>query len=74
MSGPAVQVKQYVSVVANCRGRRFMVFKTGNDKFYLFCALDDQGFQTGLQFPVEKKRLRREFSSALRHGWGNASI
>lgn len=25
---------------------------------------------TGLQFPVEKKRLKREINSALRNGWG----
>jgi hypothetical protein len=33
---PRCQVKQYVAVVQNRRGSRFMVFQSGDDKYYLF--------------------------------------
>lgn len=68
------QVKQYVAVVRNSFGQRFMVFVTGDPKFYLFSALiGETMISGGLQFPVAKKSLTRELRSALRHGWGNSS-
>ena len=68
------QVKQYVAVVQNRRGSRFMVFRTGDDRWYLFAQLyPGPGLiQTGLQFPVEKSNLRDDIRRALAHGWGNA--
>lgn len=74
MDFPAfLQVKQYVAVV---KGRfcRFMVFETGDARYYLFAQLDPDGCQTGLQVPVRKSELRPEIRSALRHGWGNGSL
>ncbi len=70
----AFGVKQFVAVVQNNRGRKFMVFETGDPKFYLFSAITDQGIATGLQFPVQKSRLQDDIRSALRNGWGNAGI
>jgi hypothetical protein len=69
------QVKQYVAVVQNRRGSRFMVFKTGDDRYYLFSQLypGPTLIQTGVQFPVEKKNLRDDIRRALANGWGNAS-
>jgi hypothetical protein len=68
------QVKQYVAVVQNRRGSRFMVFETGDSRWYLFSQLyPGPGLiATGLQFPVEKKELRDDLRRALAHGWGNA--
>jgi len=56
------QVQKYVAVVANRRGSRFMVFETGDDKYYLFSQLypGPTLIQTGLQFPVLKKDLRED--------------
>lgn len=71
---PRYQVKQYVAVVQNSRGRKFMVFETGDDRFYLFSLLDNYGCQTLIQFPVRKADLRDDIRRALRHGWGNASL
>lgn len=70
---PEIQIKQYVAVV---RGRwcRFMVFRTGDDRFYLFSALDRHGCQTGLQFPVRRSELRPDLRRALAHGVGNAGL
>lgn len=67
-------VKQYVAVVQNRRGTRFMVFRTGDEKYYLFCPLNADGCLSTLQFPVRKTELRRDIASALAHGWGNASL
>lgn len=68
------QVKQYVAVVQNSRGSKFMVFETGDAKYYLFSQLypGPTLIQTGLQFPVLKKDLRDDIRKALAHGWGNA--
>lgn len=71
---PRYQVKQYVAVVQNRRGQRFMVFRTGDEKYYLFAPLDADGCVSTYQFPVRKTNLRREIASALAHGWGNAGI
>ena len=68
-----MQVKQYVAIVQGKWGK-FMVFETGNPKFYLFSALDKLGCQTGLQFPVLKARLIYPIRKALRHGVGNSSL
>lgn len=71
----AYMVKQYVAVVQNSRGTKFMVFQTGDEKFYLFSPLDPSGcVAAGMQFPVRKTDLRGEIRSALAHGWGNAGI
>ena len=61
------QVKQYVAEVDGefCS---FRVFMTGDPKYYLFCQIHNEA-DTGLQFPVEKKRLRNDIRSALSHGW-----
>jgi len=67
-------VKQYIAVVQNRRGQRFMVFQSGDEKYYLFAPMDRDGCCATFQFPVRKTELRREMASALRHGWGNAGI
>ena len=61
-------VKQYVGV---CEGDhcRFMVFETGDSRFYLFSQLDDHDCATGLMFPVRKTELHPEAKRALAHGW-----
>ena len=69
-----MQVKQYVAVVKGKLGVKFMVFKTGDEKFYLFSQLDPYGCQTGLQFPVAKKDLVPDIRRALAHGYGNAML
>ena len=70
----AYMVKQYIAVVRNRRGAKFMVFNSGDEKYYLFCPLDRDGCQGTNQFPVRKTELRRDIRSALAHGWGNAGI
>ena len=67
-------VKQYVAVVQNHRGRRFMVFCTGDDRYYLFDPLDRDGCSLCTGFPVKKTDLRRDLRSALAHGWGNVLL
>lgn len=69
----AYMVKQYVAVVQNRRGTKFMVFRTGDDKFYLFCPLHN-GCLSDVQFPVRKTELRREIASMLNRGCGNALL
>lgn len=68
------QVMQYVAVVQNERGMRFMVFRTGDPKYYLFSQLlPGPGLvASGLSWPVLKSRLRNDIKSALAHGWGNS--
>lgn len=68
-------VKQFVAVVQGSPpwDQKFMVFATGDDKFYLFQPIRD-GIAVGDGFPVEKKRLRDDIRRALAHGWGNAGI
>lgn len=66
-------VKQYIAIVKNGDGMRFMVFATGDTKYYLFSQLYPGTLSaTGLQFPVLKSRLRDDIKSALTHGWGNS--
>jgi hypothetical protein len=67
-------VKQYVAVVQNRFGQRFMVFRTGDEQFYLFDPLDRGGCSTCRGFPVERARLRDALRRALAHGWGNAGV
>ena len=67
------QVKQYVACVKS-RWARFMVFRTGDDKYYLFSQLDPNGCATGLQFPVKKSDLKPDIKRALAHGWGNCGL
>lgn len=68
-----MMVKQYVAVV---RGRwcKFMVFQTGDPRFYLFCPLSPEGYLSDFQIPVRKTELRREIASMLNHGCGNANL
>ena len=71
----AYMVQQYVAVVQNVRGQKFMVFRTGDPQFYLFAPLDPSGcIAAGMQFPVRRTALTRQIASALAHGWGNAGI
>jgi hypothetical protein len=58
-------VKQYVAVVQNKRGSRFMVFETGDSRWYLFSELypGPTLIATGLQFPVREKSPRRHSPS-----------
>jgi hypothetical protein len=68
-------VKQWVAVIKNSRGVRFVVFTTGDDKYYLFSALRGPapGVEfTGVQFPVLRKNLRKDIRYALAHGYGNS--
>ena len=67
-------VKQYVAVVQNRRGQKFMVFQTGDAKYYLFDPLRPDGTSGCIGFPVKKTDLRRDIASALAHGWGNAGL
>ena len=69
-----MQIKQFVAVMQSGRGCKFMVFKTGSEKHYLFSALDRYGCQTGFMFPVLKSELRRDVRHALANGRGNASL
>lgn len=61
---PRYMVKKYIGVVRGNYGW-FAVFTTKDPKVVLFCALagtDENGhggYQGGLQFPVERKRLKR---------------
>jgi hypothetical protein len=73
MHNPELGVKQYVAVVENSRGTKFMVFETGDPKYYLFSVLKD-GCQGGLMFPVRKMELRPDIRKALKAGYGNSSI
>lgn len=65
-------VKQYVAVVRNARGRRLRVFKTGDEKFYLFDPLDEHDCSLCNAFPVRKADLRPDIRRALSHGYGNS--
>jgi len=67
-------VKQYVAVVKSRTGQRFMVFRTGDEKYYLFDPIDKDGCSYCRGFPVLKADLRSEIRRALSHGWGNAGI
>lgn len=67
-------VKQYIAVVQNRVGTRFMVFQSGDERWYLFCPVDADGCLSTNQFPVKKTDLRRDLRSALAHGWGNGLL
>jgi len=56
-------VKQYIGKLQISSGQ-FQVFMTGNPKWLLFDPLHN-GFSTCMQFPVEKKRLRRDWRKFL---------
>jgi len=71
----ALQVVQFVAVVRGARGNRFVVFRTGDDAFYLFSRLDPSGlYCTGLSFPVRKAELHDDVRRALANGRGNAGV
>lgn len=57
---PRYQVKQFVAVVANGAGTRFMVFETGDAKHYLFTALGPDGDVGSVSVPVRKTDLRTD--------------
>ncbi len=62
------QVKQYVGEVEGSLAR-FRVFKTGDERWYLFCTLDRHGCDVGMHFPVRKTELHPEVKRALAHGY-----
>lgn len=63
------QVKQYVGFVANERGCPWMVFETGDEKYYLFCqCYPGTTMQTGLNHPVKKTDLQNDVKKALANG------
>lgn len=65
------QVAQWVGVHTNTRGVPFMVFNTGDQRYYLFRQCYPGTLtNTGLEFPVERRRLTREVRAALAHGVG----
>lgn len=70
---PEWGVAQFVAIVKGTHSR-FMVFRTGDSRFYLFAQLDPHGHATGLQFPVRKSELRDEVRRALANGWGNSGL
>lgn len=67
-------VKQFVAVVQNRRGSRFMVFTCNDSRYYVFSQLDPDGCATGLLWPVLRSRLRDDLRRSLAHGFGNASL
>lgn len=68
-------VKQFVAIVQNSYGLKFMVFTTGDAKYYLFQTLDRHGCAIpDMSFPVRKADLRDDIRRALAHGWGNANL
>lgn len=70
---PELQVKQFVSSIQNNSGIKFIVFKTGNEKYYLFCPIKD-GIMSTLQIPIAKKDLRNNIRKMLNNGYGNCII
>jgi len=68
-----LMVKQYIAVVRNGCGQRFMVFATRDPKYYLFSSLVGETTISGsLSFPILKAHLRDDIRRALSHGWGNS--
>ena len=67
------QIKQFVAIVKNCFGDKFMVFKTGNSKYYLFSVVKN-GIQIGVQFPVLIKDLNKDIKKMLNCGCGNTIL
>lgn len=67
-------IKQFIAVVQNRWGQRFMVFRTGEEKYYYFDPIDRYGCSGCAGFPVRKTDLRRPIASALAHGWGNVCL
>lgn len=62
-------VKQYVAVTRTRFGR-WMVFRTGDDKYYLFVAVDRNLCALGLSHPIKKTDLKQDIRRALAHGYG----
>jgi len=64
------QVKQYVAEIKT----KTSIFrcKTGNPRFYLFAQVNPKtNCETGLQFPVEKRKLKTDIARALNKGYGH---
>ena len=71
----SMQPKQFVAVVRNPKtDTLFMVFQSGDSRFYLFDPLDEHGCSRCMQFPVRKKDLKTDVRRALAHGYGNGSL
>lgn len=68
-----LQVKRFVATIKNGSELKFMVFKTSNEKYYLFCPIKD-GIMSTLQIPVAKKDLRNDIKKMLNKGYGNCLI
>ena len=62
-------VKQYVARY-DSRWTRWLVFRTGDDRWYLFCAVDANLSDTGVHVPVRRSDLVPEARRALAHGCG----
>lgn len=72
---PECGVKQYVAIVQNTSGIRFMVFTTGSPRHYWFQMLDGWGCAiAGMAWPVLKRDLQPDIAKALRNGYGNARV
>jgi len=69
-----LMVQQFVAEVINARGQRFRVYRTGDDRFYLFDPLDAAGCSRCCAFPVAKRRLRDDIRRALANGVGYSAI
>jgi hypothetical protein len=63
-------VKQYVAELQGKYGR-FRVYRTGDDKYYLFDPLDKDDCSGCIAFPVLKADLKKDVRRALAHGWGH---
>lgn len=76
MSFPAraLMVKQFVACVANGRGEKFLVFRTGDDTRYLFRPVGPGSTLSTLSFPVRKADLRPEIRRMLANASGNATL
>ena len=67
-------VKQYVAVARSSRGQRWMVFETGDARYYLFHALEGEtSVMLDCVVSVQKTNIKdARLRSALRHGIGNS--
>jgi len=70
---PELGVTRFVAVIHNARGTRFMVFETGDPKFYLFNILLPERsciLCSTISFAVRKSTLRDDVRKNLAHGYG----
>lgn len=71
---PELQVKQFVACVANSTGLKFLVYRTGSDKHYLFQPVGPDKTVSTFSFPVRKADLRPAIRAMLNNGCGNATL